>query len=90
MERNYTMNSDPSIVVPHNLSREYLEKEFGAEATAYYENRIAERRANGKVYYNPTKMMFLWMTEDRESRRGFYGNFIRNFNSGKMKNHGGS
>jgi len=90
MNRDYITNSDPSIQVPYNLDREYLLKEFGAEATTYYENRIAERRANGKVYYNPLKTMFLWMTEDRADSRGYYSQFIRNFNSGKIKNHGGS
>ena len=90
MRKSYISSSDPSIEVPPGLDKEYLEQEFGADAVTYYENRIAERKNRGKIYYNPLKTMYLWLSEDREYRCGYYAPFLRNFNRGKMKNHGRS
>ena len=89
-QRGYTPNSDTSIEIPYPLNRDVLVEEFGEEAVEHYETRLRERESRGKTYLNPLKTIYIWATEDRISSRGYYGFYLSNFNSSKLKNHGKS
>lgn len=78
------------IDVPKNLDRNMLVNEFGMDAVVFYERKIAERKIQGKTYYNPLKTIYLWATQDRRTNQGYYTSF-RGYSSGrKHKNYGGS
>lgn len=78
------------ITVPESLDRAMLEAEFGADAVAFYLNRIAQRRREGKIYRNPLKTVFLWATADKRTNQGFWTSY-RGYSRGrKHRNYGGS
>lgn len=41
------------VEIPENLTERTVILEFGADAYRFYQNRIEERKRNGKIYYNP-------------------------------------
>lgn len=79
-----------SIIIPKKLDRNVLINEFGYDAVRFYEERIRQRKLEGKTYYNPLKTIYLWATEDKKTRQGYYTSY-RGYSSGrKCKNYGGS
>lgn len=78
------------IDVPKNLDRNMLVKEFGMDAVVFYEIRIAERKIQGRTYYNPLKTIYLWATQDRRTHQGYYTSFHGYSRGRKHKNYGAS
>ena len=54
------------VEIPENLTELTVILEFGADAYRFYQNRIEERKRNGKIYYNPLKTIYIWMVQDRK------------------------
>lgn len=48
------------VEIPENLTERTVILEFGADAYRFYQNRIEERKRNGKIYYNPLKTIYIW------------------------------
>ena len=78
------------IDVPKRLDRNMLVDEFGLDAVAFYERRIAERMIQGKTYFNPLKTIYIWATQDRRTHQGYYTSFCGHSRGRKHKNYGGS
>lgn len=78
------------IKIPVNLDRNALISAFGNEAVAFYEDRIRQRKLDGKVYYNPLKTIYLWATEDKKTHQGYYSTYRGYSNGRKRKNFGRS
>lgn len=78
------------IKIPKNLDRDILVKEFGNEAVTFYEARIAQRRIEGKIYYNSLKTIYLWATQDRRTNQGYYTTYRGYAKGRRHKNYGGS
>ena len=84
------MKIEKIVDIPENLSLEILRREFGIQAVSYYQNRVSERKAEGRVYHNPLKTIYIWATQDRKTHQGYYTSF-RGYRSGrKHKNYGSS
>lgn len=78
------------IDVPKRLDRNMLVDEFGLDAVAFYERRIAERTIQGKTYFNPLKTIYIWATQDRRTHQGYYTSFCGYSRGRKHRNYGGS
>lgn len=77
------------VTIPEKLTRQKLIEEFGVQATKWYLDRIEYRRAQGKIYYYPLKTAYIWMTNDKKNKCGFWK--IEFFcKKNKQKNHGRS
>ncbi len=84
------MNGDAWIDVPDNLTLEAVQTEFGYHAVEFYRRRIEDRMANGKIYLNPIKTIFLWAAQDRMTNQGFFSSYRGYSRRGKSKNFGRS
>ena len=79
------------IQIPKDLDRDLLVKDFGQLAVCYYENRLEERKNDGKVYNNPLKTIYIWAHKDKQTGQGFYSTYrVHRHNSRKQKNYGSS
>lgn len=78
------------LKIPKNLDRPMLERKFGYAAVAFYLERISQREAEGKIYYNPLKTIFIWATEDKRTNQGFYSSYRGYARGRKSKNFGAS
>lgn len=77
------------ITLPRNIDLPMLRAEFGYHAVEFYLARIKQREAEGRVYYNPLKTIYLWATEDRATSQGYYTT-LRGYSRGRRRNYGGS
>lgn len=77
------------IQVPKGLDYNDLIAEFGYQAVSFYEERIKQRTADGKIYLNPLKTIYIWAYSDRKTHQGYYTSF-RGIGRGRHKNHGRS
>ena len=82
------MKTEKRIDIPKNLSLEMLRCELGIPAVSFYQNRIAEREAEGRIYYNPLKTIYIWATQDRRTNQGFYSSYNGYARRRKNKNFG--
>lgn len=82
------MKMEKRIDIPSNLSLEMLRHEFGIHAISFYENRIAERQAEGRIYYHPLKTIYIWATQDRKTNQGYYSSYGGYARRRKQKNFG--
>lgn len=79
------------VDVPNNLTEGLFIEEFGLKAYYFYLDRIRQREDFGRVYLNPLKTMYIWAKKDKATNQGFYTSlYVRNKNSRRMKNYGGS
>lgn len=76
------------VKVPSNLTVTMLQKEFGIAAVDFYQARIKERAAMGRVYRNPLKTIYLWAHEDRRTNQGFWTTYRGH--TCRRKKYGGS
>lgn len=73
------------VEIPENLTERTVILEFGADAYRFYQNRIEERKRNGKIYYNPLKTIYIWAVQDRKYHQGYWSiNSARNLNQTGM------
>ena len=86
--RKYRVKIEKIVDIPENLSLEILRREFGIQAVSYYQNRISERKAEGRVYHNPLKTIYIWATQDRRTNQGFYSSYTGYARRRKNKNFG--
>ena len=82
------VKTEKKIDIPENLSLEMLRHEFGIQAVSFYQNRIADRQAEGRIYYNPMKTIYIWATQDRRTNQGFYSSYKGYASCKKKKNFG--
>ena len=79
------------VEIPENLTERTVILEFGADAYRFYQNRIEERKRNGKIYYNPLKTIYIWAAQDRKTHHGYWSTYRGYHGHGKKcKNHGRS
>ncbi len=76
------------VKVPSNLTVTTLQEEFGIAAVDFYQTRIKERTAMGRVYRNPLKTIYLWAHEDRRTNQGFWTTY--HGHTCRRKKYGGS
>ena len=55
------------VEIPENLTERTVILEFGADAYRFYQNRIEERKRNGKIYCNPMKTIYIWAAQEKKS-----------------------
>ena len=84
------MKTEKNIDIPEHLSLEMLRCEFGIQAVSFYQNRISERKAEGRIYCNPLKTIYIWATQDRRTNQGFYSSYKGYASRRKNKNFGRS
>lgn len=82
------MDGGKRIAVPDNLSVALLRQEFGVYAVSYYESRLDERKADGRIYYNPLKTIYLWAMQDRATNQGYWSSYCGYARRHKNKNYG--
>lgn len=77
------------VNVPDTLTEKTVINEYGIDAFRYYNQRLQERRRQGRMYNNSLKTIYIWAAQDRKTHQGFYSTY-RGTNRSKHKNHGGS
>lgn len=77
------------VDIPINLTEKTIIDEYGIDAFRYYNQRLQERRRQGRMYNNSLKTIYIWAAQDRKTHQGFYSTY-RGANRSKHKNHGGS
>lgn len=78
------------VEIPKILTQDSVIQEFGVDAYRFYKNRIEERKRDGRIYHNPLKTIYIWATQDREYRQGYWSTWIGYNRGRKCKNHGRS
>ena len=78
------------VEIPENLTERTVILEFGADAYRFYQNRIEERKRDGKIYYNPLKTIYIWAAQDRKYHQGYWSTWFGYNKCKKCKNHGRS
>lgn len=64
------------VEIPENLTERTVILEFGADAYRFYQNRIEERKRNGKIYYNPLKTNLYLGSAGSEISSGILVNMV--------------
>ena len=77
------------VNVPDILTEKTVINEYGIDAFRYYNQRLQERRRQGRMYNNSLKTIYIWAAQDRKTHQGFYSTY-RGTSRSKHKNHGGS
>ena len=78
------------VEIPKILTQDSVIQEFGVDAYRFYKNRIEERKRDGRIYHNPLKTIYIWATQDREYRQGYWSTWLGHNRGRKCKNHGRS
>ena len=78
------------VEIPKILTQYYVIQEFVVDAYRFYKNRIEERKRGGRIYRNQLKTIYIWATQDMESRQGYWSTWIGYNRGRKCKNHGRS
>lgn len=78
------------VEIPQILTEDSVIQEFGVDAYRFYKNRIEERKRDGRIYHNPLKTIYIWATQDREYRQGYWSTWVGYSRGRKCKNHGRS